>query len=121
MKENEIKVFIKVITDYFGSVTGGESLASMGVPFIKDAKSKVFSYTAIIGISGSRKGGIFFTTERPLLEDIAFHILGEKDVDEPTIMDLVGEMTNVIAGNLRETFGSSFFISVPIIMKGKIE
>ena len=29
-------------------------------------------------------------------------------------------MTNTIAGNVRETFGSEFMISVPIIAKGQL-
>lgn len=119
MKEQEIKAFIKVITDYFHNVTGVD--AKMGIPFIKDSNTQVFDYTGVIGISGSRKGAIYFTANRSLLEQIAFHILGEGDFDEATIYDLVGEMTNVIAGNLRENFGSTFLISVPIIMKGKLE
>jgi chemotaxis protein CheX len=119
MTETEIKNFIKVLTDYFKNVTGIE--ASMGVPFIKENTSEVFDYIALIGISGSRKGGIYFTADKPLLEEFAFHILGERGLDDASLYDLVGEITNTIAGNMREMFGSSFLISVPIVLKGKID
>jgi chemotaxis protein CheX len=119
MTEKEIKTFIKVITDYFQSVTGIN--AKMGVPYVKDSATEIFDYTAVIGISGSRKGGIYYTANRPLLEDVARHILGDEELDDAGVYDLAGEMTNVIAGNLRESFGSSFLISVPIVMKGKLE
>ncbi len=119
MTELEIKGFIKVLTDYFLSVTG--SPANMGVPFIKENNTEVFDYVAVIGISGSRKGGVYFTANRPLLEEIACHILGETGLDDATLYDLIGEMTNTISGNMRELFGSTFLISVPIILKGNID
>lgn len=119
MTQNEISAIIKVVTDYFLSVT--KVPAKMGIPYMKDAGTKSHGYTAVIGISGARKGGIYFTADRPLLEQIANHILGESEYDDATIYDLAGEMTNVIAGNLRETFGSGFMISVPIIMKGQLD
>ena len=119
MTELEIKGFIKVLTDYFLSVTG--TPANMGVPFIKENNTEVFDYVAVIGISGSRKGGVYFTANRPLLEEIARHILGETGLDDATLYDLIGEMTNTISGNMRELFGSTFLISVPIILKGNID
>ena len=119
MTELEIKGFIKVLTDYFLSVTG--TPANMGVPFIKENNTEVFDYVAVIGISGSRKGGVYFTANRPLLEEIARHILGENGLDDATLYDLIGEMTNTISENMRELFGSTFLISVPIILKGSID
>ena len=119
MTELEIKGFIKVLTDYFLSVTG--TPANMGVPFIKENNTEVFDYVAVIGISGSRKGGVYFTANRPLLEEIARHILGETGLDDATLYDLIGEMTNTISENMRELFGSTFLISVPIILKGSID
>jgi chemotaxis protein CheX len=48
-------------------------------------------------------------------------MLGEAVSDEAALSDLVGEMANTIAGNMREFFGASFLISVPIILTGKID
>ena len=36
-------------------------------------------------------------------------------------LDLVAEMSNIFAGNLRKTLGKSFNISVPTTIKGSIE
>jgi chemotaxis protein CheX len=122
MTEQELKGFIGVITRYFEDISG-ES-ARFGVPCIKDSRTPVFDYTAVIGISGSRRGGIYFTAPRGLVEKFALCVLGgEPDIplDEESLNDMAGEMTNTIAGNMRELFGSSFLISVPIVLKGKIE
>lgn len=119
MTEQEIWVFIKVVTDYFQSATGIG--AQIGLPFVKDNAAGTQDFSAIIGISGSRKGGIYFTANRSMLAKVADILLGEENHDNDTIFDLVGEMTNVIAGNLRESFGSEFLISVPIVLKGPLE
>ena len=119
MKEEELKAFVKVVTEYFRGITG--MAAELFPPFIKDETTEFFNYTGIIGISGSRRGGVYYTASTVLLENFAFYILGPGDYGEDALYDLVGEMTNTIAGNIRETFGSSFQISVPIVMKGQID
>jgi chemotaxis protein CheX len=119
MTETDLTSLIKVVTDYFASVSAIP--AKMGMPYVKRGNDGTFEYTGIIGISGSRRGGVYYTAGQELLRDFGWYILGETDLDEESLTDLAGEMTNTIAGNMRETFGSSFLISVPIVMKGKIE
>jgi chemotaxis protein CheX len=119
MTEAELKTLIRVVTDYFYSTSNDP--ARMGMPYIKRGDDSTFEYTGIIGISGSRRGGVYYTAGKELLREFGKCILGEGDLDEDALVDLVGEMTNTIAGNMREIFGSSFLISVPIVMRGKIE
>jgi chemotaxis protein CheX len=119
MTEADIKGMIKVVTDYFSSIS--DKPAKMGLPYVKQGNDKTLDYTGIIGISGSRRGGVYLTAEKELLREFGQCILGESDLDEDSLIDLVGEMTNTIAGNMRENFGSSFLISVPIVVKGSVE
>lgn len=119
MNEEELKGFIDVVTNYFTQVSSEP--AEMGLPYIKDDKTETFEFTGVIGISGSRKGGVYFTSPGDLLRAFGKCILGDDQLDDDSLYDLIGEMTNTITGNMREYFGSSFHISVPIIMKGKIE
>jgi chemotaxis protein CheX len=119
MTEQELKGFISTVTRYFVSVTG--TPATVGFPYIKDVRSRTFDFTGVIGISGSRKGGIYYTAGRGLLKAISASILGEEVEDDDSLYDLVGEMTNTIAGNMREYFGSFFHISVPIVVVGRID
>ncbi len=119
MNELELKAFIKIVTEYFENITGVS--AKMGLPFIKDENTSVFDFTGIIGISGARKGAIYFTAPKELLQEFGKYILEGEELDDDELHDLVGEMTNTISGNMREFFGTTFLISVPIILKGKIE
>ncbi len=119
MTEEEIKGFIDTVTSYFSQVTGIP--AKMGLPYIKDSQTVTQDFTGVIGISGSRKGGIYFTAGKELLIEISSFILGDEEVDSETLYDLIGEVINTISGNMREVFGSSFNISVPIVLKGSIE
>ncbi|MDR1903399.1 MAG: chemotaxis protein CheX [Treponema sp.] len=118
MTEAELKTLIRVVTDYFYSISNDP--ARMGLPYIKRGDDSTFEYTGIIGISGSRRGGVYYTAGKDLLREFGRCILGEGDLDEDSLVDLAGEMTNTIAGNMREIFGSSFLISVPIVMKGGV-
>jgi len=119
MKESELKAFIKIVTEYFESITG--IAAKMGLPFIKDESTGVFDFTGIIGVSGARKGGVYFTAPKELLYEFGGYLLEGDKVEEDDLYDLIGEMTNTISGNMREFFGTTFLISVPIVLKGQVE
>ena len=117
MTENELKFFIDVVTTYFAQVTGEP--AAMGIPYVKRAEPVVLDYTGVIGISGPRKGGIYFTAGPKLLAELTRVILGVDDAEEETLLDMVGELTNTIAGNARKSFGPDFLISVPMLVRGR--
>jgi len=119
MNEQELKGFIDVVTNYFTQITS--EVAEMGLPYIKDEGTETFDFTGVIGISGARKGGVYLSAQRDMLSEFGHFILGEPLADDEALYDLIGEMTNTITGNMREFFGPSFHISVPIIMKGRIE
>ncbi len=119
MTEGELKFFIEVVTTYFAQVTGEP--ATMGIPYVKKSEPVVLDYTGLIGISGPRKGGIYFTAGPALLAELTQVILGLDEADEETLLDMAGELTNTIAGNVRKSFGADFLISVPMLIKGKPE
>lgn len=119
MTESELKFFIDVVIHYFSQVT--DEGATMGLPYIKKDEAVVMDYTGLIGISGPRRGAIYVTAGRGLLEKLTHVILEMFDADEEILLDMAGELTNTIAGNVRKSFGSDFMISVPMLIKGKPE
>lgn len=116
MKEEELKTFIDVVIGYFKETTGSD--AKMGSPFIKEKEVEILDYTALIGISGPKRGGIYVSAEKELLANLCETLLGITEPPEELLSDMTGELANTIAGNVRQTFGSSFMISVPMILAG---
>jgi chemotaxis protein CheX len=117
MTKQEVQTFIEIVEQYFQHISG-ES-ATMGLPFIKSEKqSEILDFTGLIGVSGPRKGGIYVTTGKELLQDLTKYILDEEETDEELLLDMVGEMTNTISGNVRKEFGSEFMISAPMMVVG---
>lgn len=119
MNSKEITYFLSVINDYF--ITISNTKPETGVPFLKeDDKSIIQDMTGIIGISGLRKGAVFFTASKEMLLDLYKEIFGvNENPDNIILADLVGEISNTISGNLRDFYGEHFLISVPIVCIGK--
>jgi chemotaxis protein CheX len=117
MNETDLHFFIDSTLNYFEEVTNEK--ASAGIPYIKDESPVVLEYTGIIGISGKRKGSIYFTTSENMLKEVALIILGLDSIGKEDIKDLVGEIANTISGNVRQAYGSDFMISVPVVVEGQ--
>ena len=116
MDEQELHLFIDIVNQYF------ESQASrppeMGSPYLGEPNAlPIYDFTGVIGISGERQGCVYFTAHRDLLRQLLLHV-GESDISDGNLSDLVGEIANTIAGNARRHFGPNFMISVPVVVDG---
>ena len=118
MQENEIEIFIEGISNYFTLYS--EEKLTIDTPYLLDNVNKlVYDYTGIIGITGNYSGCVYFTAPKVLLKYLLLS-LGEEDLNEVNIADLVGEIANTISGNARKHLGSNFMISVPVVVDGAI-
>ncbi len=117
MNETDLHFFIDSTVDYFEEVTGEKAVT--GIPYLKAKEPVILEYSGIIGISGKRKGCVYVTTTQAMLEALAHIILGIQDAATETVKDLAGELANTISGNVREAYGSSFMISVPVVIEGR--
>jgi len=114
LKEAEIRTFVEGATHYFE--TSAQQAASVGSPYlVTDGKPGAYEFTGLIGISGARKGIVYFTAPRGMLAVLLMR-MQETDSSEDTIKDLVGEVANTISGNARRDFGKNFVISVPKVI-----
>jgi len=119
LQDNEIQVFIDGTKRYFD--TASERQLEIGTPYlVSTGHLPGQDYTGIIGISGDRKGCIYFSAPRILLRHLLLS-LGEKEYSKELLVDLVGEVANTISGNARAESGSDFMISVPMVLLGKPE
>ncbi len=115
--EATCSVFIKSVNNYFSHLTNAPS--KTGVPFLKPQDEvPLKGYTGMIGISGSRKGFVYISGSRGLYADLINSFIGLDNPSTADVLDMAGELSNVVAGNLRETYGSDFMISVPVVFEG---
>lgn len=119
MTETQLRAFIQVVVEFFAGISSDG--ASMGIPYMREGDTILLEHTGLIGISGAQRGGIYITAGEAMLRELAAMILGSSDISQDDVVDMVGELTNTIAGNVRKSFGSSFMISVPIVLRGRPE
>lgn len=114
MEEKILKIFAASATRYFSSVAGGP--VRLGTPYLRTgAEDPGLDFAAVIGISGHYRGRICYTATRQTLHALLPE-MGEDACDELLCNDLVGEITNNISGNARESLGAGFMISPPVVV-----
>ncbi len=115
MKETDIQVFIRGAARYFDQLP---VKAEVGLPYLQDREVITQDFSATIGISGPRRGCVYYTVPREMIRRVATD-LGETDTSDGLCADLTGEIANIISGNACEELGASFMISVPVIFIGQ--
>jgi len=119
LKESEIRTFVDGATRYFE--VSAQQAATVGSPYlVTDGNPGAYDYTGIIGISGARKGIVYFSAPRGMLAVLLMR-MHETDTSDENFKDLVGEVANTISGNARRDFGRNFVISVPTIVANDLE
>ncbi len=117
MNESDMQVFIRGASRYFDQLS---TKAEVGTPYLKDQEPVMLDFSATIGISGPRRGCVYYTAPRAMAQGVAAD-LGEPDTSDALCADLVGEIANIISGNACEELGASFMISVPVVLVGRPE
>jgi chemotaxis protein CheX len=119
MVEKELETFVAGTTNYFAQ--SAQQPAVVGSPYLIEQDASIAKdYTGIIGISGKRKGMVYFTAPTGMLR-VLLMAIGESEVTHDNMCDLVGEVANTISGNARRDFGPEFMISVPLVVAGEPE
>lgn len=111
MKEDDLQVFLTGVQNYFTQMAGEEVF--VGTPYLSEnTMPAAQEYSGVIAITGRHKGIVYFTSPGDMIRRLLV-LMGEPDISESNMMDLVGEVANTIAGNARKKFGERFEISVP--------
>ncbi|MEO9871835.1 chemotaxis protein CheX [Ekhidna sp.] len=115
--EATCNLFINSVSNYFKHLTEIDS--DMKVPYLKESDGLVLKdFTGMIGISGSRQGFVYISANREMFADLINMFIGIEDPSEEDILDMAGEISNVVAGNVRANLGANFMISVPTVFEG---
>ena len=89
---------------------------SIGRLFVWGAP-EVHEFNGVIAVSGRRNGIVYFSAPRAMLTVLLMK-MNESNVSTEYLCDVVGEVANTIAGNVRRDLGKDFAISVPTVVSG---
>ena len=116
MKEEQLQVFLAGVKKYFHQTAGEEIL--VGTPYlVENTMPAAQYYSGVIAVSGRHKGIMKFKSPKNMIKRL-LELMGETDISDENMMDLVGEVANTIAGNARSEFGEKFENSVPFVIRG---
>ena len=117
-----IKPFVEVTVNTFREFVGC-GLSPKHPHFLDTDKiESEWDVSAVIGLSGAVKGAVIISMKKGLAIKIADTLVGiphtEIDAD---VVDAVGEIVNIIAGNSKPLIpnGEHIVISIPTVVKGK--
>ena len=116
-----IQPFIKVCKNVFRDFLNQQLEAN--VPYFM-AKETVFEWdvSGIIGLTGEARGAVVISMKEDLAIKLTSILTGTtyKALDDD-VVDAVGELINIIAGNVKQELEESYrlVISLPTIVKGK--
>jgi chemotaxis protein CheX len=121
MKAEFINPFISSLVNILKTMAGVE--AKIGKPFLKNQFSAYGDVTAMIGIAGkTARGYLALSFPTPVMTQIASKILREEYTQlDPIVVDMCGELSNMVMGNVKETFstmGYDFGLSTPSTITG---
>ena len=117
MEADILKIIALSTSRYFDLAAHGG--AAIGTPYLRDPQESVaLDYSAVIGITGTFRGSVYYTAPAEMIDPI-LGLIGETKAEDQLRADLVGEITNTVAGHAREQLGGGFMISPPFLVKGR--
>jgi len=119
--EKYIQPFIDVCVSVFKDFIGTELVT--GRPYFVDKNDPhEWDISAVIGLTGEARGAVVISMKKSLSLKLTGALTGSehKDLDDE-VVDAIGEIINIIAGNAKRGLEESFrlVISLPTIIRGK--
>ena len=116
-----IEPFIKVCKNVFREFVGQTLEAELPYFIEKDTITE-WDVSAVIGLTGEARGAVVISMKQDLAVNLTATLTGKehKGLDDD-VVDAVGEIINIIAGNVKQELEEAFrlVISLPTIVKGK--
>ena len=116
-----IEPFIKTCKNVFKEFVNLELDAKLPYFMEKDAVTE-WDISAVIGLTGEARGAVVISMKDDLAMKLTAILTGKAhQVIYADVVDAVGEIINIIAGNVKQELEEAFrlVISLPTIIKGK--
>jgi chemotaxis protein CheX len=116
LTDTDLKFFVDAVRKYFHVTTRLEP--DIASAYLATGDIDAFDYSGVVTFSGSYNGHIMVSAPERMLKELLL-LQYQNDLSSANLLDAVGELTNTLAGNARQAFGSELHISVPIAFTGK--
>jgi chemotaxis protein CheX len=119
--QNYVEPFVEVTVSTFKEFVGVE-VSPRHPHFLDPDKAFEWDISAVIGLSGAVKGAVIVSMKADLAIKLTELLTGTKyDTLDADVLDAIGEINNIIAGNIKPKVpnGDKIVISIPTIIKGK--
>jgi len=114
-KQNWSPIIQVAVEEVFSMMVGGEAKAvSMPETMSKD-------FTAMVGLAGAMCGVFTVICPMQTARAVASSMLGDPSVDNSGVMDAMGEICNMVAGNFKAKvagLADGCMLSVPTVVAG---
>jgi chemotaxis protein CheX len=120
--EQYIQPFIKVCEKVFHEFCQTEVKAGRVFFVAKDEYETSWDISGIIGLSGEASGAVAISLKEATAYKVTEILTGKKYSSlDPDVTDAIGEIINIIAGNVKKEFEDELRIkiSLPTIIKGR--
>jgi chemotaxis protein CheX len=120
--EKYIQPFIDVSIKVFKEFVGYDLVVER--PYFSDPgkASAEWDISAVIGLTGEARGAVVISMKKGLAVKLTDILTGTAHTElDDEVLDAIGEIVNIIAGNAKQGLESSFrlVISLPTIVKGR--
>jgi len=119
--QNYVEPFVDVTVNTFKEFVGVD-VSPRHPHFLDTDKGFEWDISAVIGLSGVVKGAIIISMKQELAIKLTDLLAGEGHSEiDADVVDAIGEINNIIAGNIKPKVpnGDRIVISIPTIIKGK--
>ena len=119
--QDYVEPFVEVTVNTFKEFCGVD-IVPRHPHFLDPDKGFEWDISAVIGLSGIVKGAVIVSMKADLAIKLTDLLAGEGHTEiDADVVDAIGEINNIIAGNIKPKVpnGEKIVISIPTIIKGK--
>jgi chemotaxis protein CheX len=118
---NYVESFVEVTVNTLKEFVGVD-VSPKHPHFLDPEKGFEWDISAVIGLSGVVKGAVIISMKTELAIKLTDILTGSEHSEiDADVVDAIGEINNIIAGNIKPKVpnGEKIVISIPTIIKGK--
>jgi chemotaxis protein CheX len=113
--------FVEVTLSTFKEFVGVE-VSPMQPHYLEPEKGFEGDVSSVIGLSGAVRGAVIISMKAEVAMKLTDTLVGSHHTEiDADVVDVVGEVVNIIAGNIKPKVpkGDKIVISIPTVIKGK--